>query len=248
MSPQNPLDHRSYLPLYYQLRDKLRLLIDETLAAGDQIPSENELVARYHVSRNTVRLAIDSLIKEGVVYRVQGKGTFVSPEHMRYDLQRLVSFTEDMRRRKMKPDTCLLGFSRQTPSSAIASYLALPPDSETYEIKRLRMADGEPMALSTAYMPCSLIPNLTEDNLVSGSVFKIIEGRLRLKIGYADRILKAASADASQAELLKVEPGFPLMLVEGVTYLNNETPIEYVIIYYRADRYEFAYRSVRPPK
>lgn len=248
MSPQNPLDHRSYLPLYYQLRDKLRILIDETLAAGDRIPSENELVARYRVSRNTVRLAIDSLIKEGVVYRVQGKGTFVSPEHMRYDLQRLVSFTEDMRRRKLKPDTRLLGFSRQTPSPTIASRLALAPDSETYEIKRLRLADGEPMAVSTAYMPYDLIPDLTESDLMSGSVFKIIEGRLRLKIGYADRILKAASADDSQAELLKVEPGFPLMLVEGATYLDNETPIEYVIIYYRADRYEFAYRSVRPPK
>lgn len=248
MSPQNPLDHRSYLPLYYQLRDKLRVLIDETLAAGDQIPSENELVARYHVSRNTVRLAIDSLIKEGVVYRVQGKGTFVSPEPMRYDLQRLVSFTEDMRRRKLKPDTHLLGFSRQIPSPAIASHLALPPDSEAYEIKRLRLADGEPMALSTAYMPYYLIPTLTESDLMSGSVFKIIEGRLRLKIGYANRMLKAAIADASQAELLKVAPGFPLMLVEGVTCLDDETPIEYVIIYYRADRYDFAYRSVRPPK
>lgn len=248
MSPQNPLDHRSYVPLYYQLRDKLRILIDDTLAAGDQIPSENELVARYHVSRNTVRLAIDSLIKEGVVYRVQGKGTFVSPEHMRYDLQRLVSFTEDMRRRGLKPDTHLLGFTQKTPSPTIASHLAISQESETYEIKRLRLADGEPMAVSLAYMPCELIPSLTEDDLLSGSVFKIIEGRLRLKIGYADRILKAASADDSLAELLKVEPGFPLMLVEGATYLDNEMPVEYVIIYYRADRYEFAYRAVRPPK
>lgn len=248
MSPHNPLDHRSYVPLYYQLRDKLRLLIDENLAAGDQIPSENELVQRYHVSRNTVRLAIESLIKEGVVYRVQGKGTFVSPEPMRYDLQRLVSFTEDMRRRGLKPDTRLLGFTRKTPPFHVANRLGLPPESESYEIKRLRLADGEPMAVSTAYMPCDLIPELSEGDLLSGSVFKIVEGRLRLKIGYADRILKAASADDSQAELLKVEPGFPLMLVEGATYLDNETPIEYVIIYYRADRYEFAYRSVRPPK
>ncbi|MBE7556198.1 MAG: GntR family transcriptional regulator [Anaerolineales bacterium] len=248
MSPHNPLDHRSYVPLYYQLRDKLRLLIDENLAAGDQIPSENELVQRYRVSRNTVRLAIESLIKEGVVYRIQGKGTFVSPQHMRYDLQRLVSFTEDMRRRGLKPDTRLLGFTRKPPPFHVANRLGLPPESESYEIRRLRLADGEPMAVSTAYMPCDLVPELTEGDLVSGSVFKTIEGRLRLKIGYADRILKAASADDDQAELLKVEPGFPLMLVEGATYLDNETPIEYVVIYYRADRYDFAYRAVRPPK
>ncbi len=248
MSPSNPLDHRSAVPLYYQLRDKLRVLIDQTLAAGDQIPSENELVSRYSVSRNTVRLAIEALIKEGVVYRLQGKGTFVSSKQMRYDLQRLVSFTEDMRRRGLKPDTRVLSFAPKIPPTPVAERLALSPESETYEVKRLRLADGEPMALSTTYIPCQVIPDLEEQTLVSDSLFKTIEARFRLKIGYADRILRAAVADNLQAEFLKVEPGFPLMLVEGVTYLDNELPVEYVIIYYRADRYEFAYRSVRQPK
>jgi GntR family transcriptional regulator len=248
MSPSNPLDHRSSVPLYYQLRDKLRVLIDQSLAAGDQIPSENELVSRYNVSRNTVRLAIESLIKEGVVYRLQGKGTFVSPKQMRYDLQRLVSFTEDMRRRGLKPDTQVLGFAQKIPPPLVAERLALAPDSETYEVKRLRLADGEPMAFSTTYIPCQAIPGLEEPSLVSDSLFKTIEARFRLKLGYADRTLKAAAADPLQAELLKVEPGFPLMLVEGVTYLDNELPVEYVIIYYRADRYEFVYRAVRQPK
>lgn len=248
MSPSNPLDHRSYVPLYYQLRDKLRILIDENLAAGDQIPSEHELVARYNVSRNTVRLAIESLIKEGVVYRLQGKGTFVSPKQMRYDLQKLVSFTEDMRRRGLKSDTHLLGLTRKIPPPYVAERLALYPDGETYEIKRLRLADGEPMAVSTTYIPCHLVPDLEEKSLVSDSLFKTIEERFHLKIGYGDRVLKAAIADDSQAELLNVERGFPLMLVEGATYLDNEMPIEYVIIYYRGDRYEFVYRSVRQPK
>ncbi len=248
MSPSNPLDHRSYVPLYYQLRDKLRLLIDGNLATGDQIPSENELVARYKVSRNTVRLAIESLIKEGLVYRVHGKGTFVAPKHMRYDLQRLVSFTEDMRRRGLKAETRLLGFTRQIPPSQVAQSLALSLTGETYEIKRLRLADGEPMAISTAYLPCQLLPELAEATLVSGSLFKTIENKFHLKIGYADRTLKAASADEAQAELLQVGPGFPLLLVEGVAYLDDDTPVEYVVIHYRSDRYEFAYRAVRAPK
>lgn len=248
MSPSNPLDHRSYVPLYYQLRDKLRVLIDDNLAVGDQIPSENELVVRYKVSRNTVRLAIESLIKEGVVYRLQGKGTFVSPKQMRYDLQRLVSFTEDMRRRGLKPETRLLGLTRTIPPDQVSQGLALPPEGETFEIKRLRLADGEPMAVSTTYIPCHLVPGLDEGSLVADSLFKTIENKFHLKIGYADRTLKAASADAFQAELLQVEPGFPLLLIEGVAYLDNEMPIEYVIIRYRSDRYEFAYRAVRPPK
>ena len=243
--PNHPLDRNSFDPLYYQLAEKLKLLIDQSLAPTDLIPSENELMVRYNVSRNTVRQAIDQLAKQGWVTRVQGKGTYVASERRRYFLHKLVSFTEDMQRRGLVPDTRLLGLKRIIPLPKISRELRIEPEDEVYEIRRLRLADGEPMALSTSYVVCKLIPDLTDEQITSGSLFRLIENRIGSKIGYGERMIKPAVADEAVAELLCVPVGFPLMLVEGTTHLENDVPFEYVHVYYRGDRYEFSIRSVR---
>jgi GntR family transcriptional regulator len=243
--PNRPLDRNSFAPLYHQLADKLKLMIDQQFASGDMLPSESELIARYHVSRNTVRQAVEILVQQGFVITRQGKGTYVASERNRYRLQQLVSFSEDMRRRGLHPDTRLLGLSRIVPPEKIFSELQLNDGDDTYEIRRLRLADGEPMALSTAYIPCALFPDLSGEAVASGSLFALIASHSLYKISYADRLIKPAVADAVQAELLQVALGGPLMLVEGPAFLENDQPVEYVITYYRGDRYEFSFHAVR---
>jgi GntR family transcriptional regulator len=243
--PNNPLDRSGFAPLYYQLVEKIKVMIDQQYTQGDLIPSETELMARYKVSRNTVRQAIDMLVRQGYVTRVQGKGTFVVSERNRYGLQKLVSFSEDMRRRGLHPDTQLLGLAKVDPPAHVALGLGLAESEQAYEIRRLRLADGEPMALGVTYLPCSLLPNLTEDMIAKGSLFELINARTSSRIAYADRTIQPVTADAAQAALLQVPEGSPLMLVEGFTFLENDQPAECIAIYYRGDRYKFAYHAVR---
>jgi GntR family transcriptional regulator len=243
--PNNPLDRTSFDPLYYQLAEKLKVLIDHSLTPGAAIPSENDLMARYNVSRNTVRQAIDQLAKQGWVTRIQGKGTYVASERRRYLLHKLVSFTEDMHRRGLQPDTRLLGLKKIVPLLKISHALKLEPTEEVFEVQRLRLADDEPMAISTSYIPCKLLPNITDEQMSGSSLFWLIENNAGSKLGYGERVIKPAVADDYLAEMLCVPKGAPLMLVEGTTHLENDRACEYVHVYYRGDRYEFSIHSVR---
>ena len=239
------LDRNSFKPIYYQLSENLRAIIDGGLSPGDQIPSENALIAQFSVSRNTVRLAIDTLIRDGLVCRVKGKGTFVAPERMRYGLLRLASFSEEMRRRGLQPGSRLLNLTQTPPPVKIASRLQLSPGAPTFVIERLRLANGEPLALHTTYVPQALCPRLAEADLAIGSLYHILEDEYGLRIGHAEQVLKPTVATEYEASMLEVAPGSPLQLVEGTTYLENGAPFEYAKLLYRGDRYEFPITAVR---
>lgn len=239
------LDRNSFKPIYYQLSENLRAVIDGGLSPGDQIPSENELITQYGVSRNTARLAIDILVREGLVYRVKGKGTFVAPERMRFGLLRLTSFTEEMRRRGLQPGSRLLNMSRTAPPAKIANRLQLAPGALTFVIERLRLANGEPLALHTTYVPQAVCPRLAEENLTIGSLYQILEDTYGLRIGHAEQLLKPTVATEYEAKILEVPPGSPLQLVEVTSFLENGAPFEYSKLLYRGDRYEFPIKAVR---
>ncbi|MCX6078328.1 MAG: GntR family transcriptional regulator [Chloroflexi bacterium] len=245
--PNKPLNRNSFEPLYFQLTEKIKVMIQQQFKPGDLLPSETDLIVRYNVSRNTVRQAIEVLEQQGFVISRQGKGTFVASNGSRYELAKLVSFSEDMRQRGLKPDTRLLGLAQVTPPPDVASELNIQPGMQTHEIRRLRLADGEPMAISTAYIPCTLLPGLTGDVIAAGSLFELLSTHLELRISYADRSLSPALATVEQAELLKIPAGSALMLVKGPAFLENDEPVEYVITYYRGDRYDFMFHAVRNP-
>jgi GntR family transcriptional regulator len=243
--PNRPLNLQSFEPLYFQLAEKIKLMIYEQFKPGDVLPSETELIARYTVSRNTVRRAIELLEQQGFVISRRGKGTFVASKGSRYQLHKLVSFSEDMRSRGLKPDTRLLGLATVEPPDRIAAELNMQPGDQVHEIRRLRLADGEPMALSTAYIPSALLPGLSGEAIAKGSLFELLSNHLSLRISYADRSIRPTLATTEQAELLGIPCGSALMLVEGPAYLENEQPVEYVVTYYRGDRYDFVFHAVR---
>ena len=245
--PNKPLNRNSFEPLYYQLTEKIRVMINQQFKPGDLLPSETDLITRYNISRNTVRQAIEVLEQQGFVISRRGKGTYVASKGSRYELAKLVSFSEDMRQRGLKPDTRLLGLAQRLAPDYIAAELRLQPDEQVHEIRRLRLADGEPMAISTAYIPCSLLPGLSGEAIAAGSLFELLSSQLAQRISYANRSLSPALASPEQAELLKVEVGSALMLVTGPAFLENDQPVEFVITYYRGDRYDFMFHAVRNP-
>jgi GntR family transcriptional regulator len=244
--PMNILNRSSYKPLYLQISDYLRLMIENgDLKPGDRVASENELVAQYTVSRNTARLAINALISQGMVYRVQGKGTFVTPSRLRFEIYQLSGFSEEVRRMGLVPSSRLLRMVREKPTVKMAEDLKLPPYSEVYNIERLRLANNEPMAVNLSYIPCYLAPDLEHEDLECGSLYEVLESKFGLHPVRAEQVVRPAAATIYEAELLDVHPGYPLLLVEGVILLEDGRPVEWTRIMYRGDRYEFMIHPIR---
>lgn len=240
-----PLERNSWEPLYFQIGERLREKIMHELSPGDRIPSENELIAEYGVSRNTVRQAIDALIKQNLVYRLKGKGTFILRERLQYGLLKLVSFTEETYQRGMRPSSRLLRLERMVPPAKIGEKLRLSKGEEVFLVERLRLANGKPMALNYSYHPCSLCPTLDHEDISNDSIYRIIETQYHLNINCAKQVLKPTIASEYEANLLQIKTGSALLQVEGVAYLEDDTPIEYATLIYRGDIYEFPIEAVR---
>ncbi|MBC7099301.1 GntR family transcriptional regulator [Candidatus Bipolaricaulota bacterium] len=232
--------------LYARIKDWLRLEIEAgRYRPGDRIPTEHELMERFGVSRATVRHAIQELVLEGWLYRVQGSGTFVARPKYRQTLSRLTSFSEDMQLLGLTPRARLLQFQVEEARPPVAEALGIPPGSQVLRIERLRYADDEPMAINLSILPRELLPDLNPAELEGKSLYGILEKKYGFILSRAEQTLEPALADEYTAKLLEVPVGSPLLLVEGVVYLKNGVPIEWVQIRYRGDRYKFHIVSVR---
>ncbi|MEJ2709665.1 MAG: GntR family transcriptional regulator [Anaerolineales bacterium] len=243
---RNHLDRTSFKPIYFQLAELIQNQIEDgDLKPGGQVPSERELMEQFDISRNTVRMAIESLLKDGLVYRVPTKGTFVAPGKMQFGLFNLRSFSEEMQLLGMQPSSRILDFSLVTPSPRISQALRLAPEQSAFRIERLQLADGEPMALNTSYIPKHICPDLTRAELEGRSLYQVFEEQFGLLIWRSERVIEPVTARDYEAEMLKVRQGNSLLLVEGTTYLVENQPFEYVKLIYRSDRFQFNIHSLR---
>ncbi|OCA82457.1 phosphonate metabolism transcriptional regulator PhnF [Bacillus sp. FJAT-27225] len=233
------INKKSPIPIYYQLQELIKDLIDKgELKPGNLLPPEREYAEKYQISRMTVRQALSQLVHDGYLYRIQGKGTFVSERKIEQPLYRLRSFTEDMVARGLKPASQLLSFEIIPAPAQIASHLSIQEHGPVYEIKRIRLADDVPMAFETSYISTNLVKGLTE-HLVKKSVYAYIEEQLNVEIDYASTVIESSIANHVEANFLKVKKGSPIMLIQQQTFLKDGTPVEYARSSYRADRYKF---------
>jgi GntR family transcriptional regulator len=239
------INKNSPIPLYYQLEEHIKVLIEKgELQPGDALPAEREYAEKYQISRMTVRQAFTQLVNEGYLHRLQGKGTFVAERKIEQPLQGLTSFTEDMKARGLEPGSQLINFEIIPATSQVANQLSILEYGPVYEIKRIRLADGVPMALETNYISANLINGLTEQ-IVKQSLYAYIEGQLNLRIDSASQIIESSIASQYEAEFLKISKGAPVLLIQRNTYLQDGTPVEYVKSAYRADRYKFMIQMKR---
>lgn len=233
------INKNSPIPLYHQLEEHIKELIEiGELKPGGSVPPEREFAEKYKISRMTVRQAFTNLVNEGYLHRMQGKGTFVAERKIEQALQGLTSFTEDMKARGMVPGTQLIRFEIIPAPSQIAGQLAIPVYGPVYEIKRIRLADGVPMAIETNYISANLIQGITE-KIVNQSLYAYIESQLFLNIDRASQIIESSIASPNEAKLLNISKGAPVMLIQRNTFLKDGTPVELVKSVYRADRYKF---------
>jgi len=223
------------VPKHVQLRRILETLVTKELRPDAPIPSERELMARYNVSRMTVREAIGKLVGEGRLYRVRGKGTFVAPPRVDSMLE-LTSFTEDMRRRGLEPSTVVLRSVEAVPPEPVRQALGLTATQSAYRIERLRIADGVPMALESGWYDAESAPGLLDRDL-SGSLYSILARSYGIVIDAATQVMRSEIADAQTARVLGVAVGAPLLVLERTSTADGR-PVEHVRSAYRGDRYQ----------
>jgi len=222
-------------PKHAQLSDVLAELAAKELGPDAAIPSERDLMTTYDVSRATVRKAIESLIAEGLLVRIQGKGTFVATPRFESVLH-LASFSQDMRRRGLTPSTRLLLVDLERPPADVAKSLRLGPTGRAWRVDRVRLADGQPMALEQGWYPRSLLPDLDTHDL-GGSLYELFAEKFGLVIDAAEQTLWGESADATLARRLEAPVHTPLLVFRRISRAGGR-PIEHVVSRYRGDRYQ----------
>lgn len=220
---------------HVEIRRALEARIEE-LSPGDLLPQERDLAHEFDASRATVRQALRSLIGDGLVYSVRGRGTFVADRAVSIG-QRLSSFSEDMRSRGLEPSARLLEATEIAPSPSIQRALNLRQSEETFRIKRLRLANRQPMCIETVYLPTRVFPRLLESDL-DGSLYETMAAGHHATVYVADQKVTAILLDSTEARLLAVEPPASALLIQRVGRDRDGVPIEYAESRYRGDRYD----------
>lgn len=223
------------VPKHLQLRSILLTKIHDELNPDAPIPSERDLMARFTVSRATVREAIGQLVNEGRLYRVRGKGTFVAPPRVESQLH-LASFTEDMKARGHVPTTVVLSALEQVPPQSAAASLRLRGEETAYRLERLRIADGVPMALEIGWYPAAALPDLLTHDL-AGSIYSLFETTYGATVDSAEQTLWAEPAGTQRGRLLRMDANAPLLAFRRTSSAGNLI-IEHMTSWYRADRYQ----------
>ena len=214
---------------------RLRNLI-ESLDVGSRIPSERDLAAHWGVARMTARKAIERLTLEGWLDRRLGSGTYVAQMPNARALG-LSSFTVDMKRRGLVPASRVLDFSHGPADSLTAARLRIREGEEVVRFTRLRLADGEPIAVETTWMPARLVPGLVAEDL-AGSLFETLAHRFGIIPGQASSTIDPALADPATATVLSIDPHQPCIRIQ-MDYLDHRRrSIMAATCLYRGDRYQ----------
>ncbi|MGH4138876.1 GntR family transcriptional regulator [Clostridium sp.] len=235
ISKDNPI------PLHYQIKEILQEMIEnEVLKPGQAIPTERELCEIQGVSRMTVNKAIMSLVNEGLVYREQGKGTFVSIAKVNREISQLKGFTEQMEENGVISKTKILSFKVIEATKKYKIELEMSEDeNKIIEIKRLRFSDEQPVAIETVWLPYYLFNGMTRDMIENKSLYETF----REKYGYypdkAKQTIEPTMLNEYESKLLNQENGALALIFRRTTYLENETPIEYTKAIYRSDKYKY---------
>jgi GntR family transcriptional regulator len=218
-----------------EARERVLDLI-EALSVGQAIPSERLLSQELQVSRLTVRAAIDQLVRDGHLTRRHGAGTFVTEPKIAQPLT-LTSFTEDMRRRGMVPGSRTVELIITSAGARLARRLQVSPEERILRITRLRLADGETMALEILHVPEAIVPGLSKADLENHSFYTLLEERYGIVIASGTQTIEPTVTNEEESALLAVPLHSPAFLFERTSVAESGRTVEHVRSLYRGDRY-----------
>lgn len=230
-------------PLYYQLAARVR----DRIQAGElpphaPVPSERRMSEEYGVSRMTARQALATLAEEGYVYRDGRRGTFVAEPRIEL---RIGSFSDEVERGGRRPGARVLSVETVVPTQLVREALGLGVGERVHLIQRLRLADGEPLAIENTSLPEALCPTLPALDL-SGSLWRLLAQRFGVQVARADASVEAVAVDRFESERLAVPRGSAGVLLTRVTFTADGRPVEFARDVYRGDRAAFRVQATIP--
>lgn len=240
-----PLDKNGFIPLYFQIQRALMERIRSgELAEGDPLASEEELARIYQVSRMTARQALHGLKTSGYAFSQKGRGTFVTRPKLEKNIMHLRGFTEDMKQRGMAPSSRLLEQTVIKASASLSEQLKIEADEIVMRLRRLRLADGIPMALEESHIPIRQFPGLERYDFSKQSLYYILRETFGVRVAWADEVIEALPATREESELLTIPKRASVLSISRIIMTAEEIPIEVACSRYRGDRYR---ASIRVP-
>lgn len=233
------IDKDSRIPLYFQLMEIIIKEIESKMKTDDQLPSEREFCERYDLSRSTVRQAFLELGKEGYIYKIHGKGTFVSPKKFNQDLLKFYSFTNEMKKIGKTPTSRMIEFAETVCDKSLAEKMKTRVGCRIYRFVRVRLADGRPMMIETSHIPCARFPNLTREMFDRQAMYDIFARGYQVEITYAEEKFQAVMTDEKTARYLNVKRVIPSLRIERFTY-EKDVMIEYTVSMARGDHFVYS--------
>ena len=217
-------------PVHISIRDDLRMRLSAgEWAAGDRLPSETELAARYGVARMTIRQAIGALASDGAVIRRQGLGTFAADRRPTRTADLLLSFTEEMRRQGRQVETRLISAAVEQPPPAARDALQLRPSAAAVAVRRVRLVDSCPIVVQNSWLPYARFAGLDADPLLDGSLYARLEAQYGVRIMRAKQAFTAAAAGEPDGAALGLRPSEPVLRIARTTYDSSNLIIEFAM-------------------
>lgn len=235
------VDKESSIPLHIQLSSIIKEMIDsKELREGNLIIPERELCTIQNVSRMTVNKAIMSLVSEGILYRIQGKGTFVANKKEKYQFSKLKGFTQVMKEKGVNIKTEVLSFEKIAPSEIIREKLQINSNTiNVYKISRLRYIENEPFGIEIAYISENMCNNLTQDMVDNKSLYSVLQNHYNYIIKKANQMIEPIILSKEESEILKVEENSLALKIHRNSYEERGCPLEYTISIFRSDKYQY---------
>lgn len=232
--------------LYHQILLRLHERVESgEIGIGEKLPSEADLERDYGVSRTTARRALDELRRQGLVRREPGRGTFLVGPRLSSNLARLYSFSDEIRRRGHEPGAQLVLRKEVRATEEVALRLELKPGEKVLLVRRLRLADEEPIFVGDSYLPIGRFPALKEADYGGVSLSRIFREAVGTEVDRARQWIGATAATEDVAVLLELEEGAPVLEVKRVSCVFGESPVEYVEALFHPGRYQH-YNELSP--
>lgn len=234
----NTINKNSTIPLYIQLMNILIEKIENHMKENDKLDSEREICKKYGLSRTTVREALDELEKNKYIYKVQGKGNFISPRVVEQDLIKVSSFTEEMKKHGKNPTSKLLNFEVIEANNKISKKLKIEENELVFKLSRIRIADDIPMIYEITYLPYERFKGLTKEMIEENPLYEIFRDSFNTSITSAEEVIESVLINKLESVYLEIPQGQAGLKFERVAYEKIDI-IEYTITIARGDKFRY---------
>lgn len=239
------IDHNDPTPLYRQLKETIEKAIKNgELKNDEKIPSERELCDKYNVSRITVRQAISEAVNEGLLYKIQGKGTFVKQPKIEQRLVKMTSFSKTLLSKGLYGSTKIVKKEIVPVNFEVANILKLDLSEQVVNLDLIGLANDEPVVYYNSYFSFDIgnqIIRVAEEKEQLKQAFSSFElyNDINIVIERVDQTFEAINCNREIADLLEVPQGTALLVISSIIYSSDKKPIEFKTAMYRADKYRF---------